>query len=63
MKHVLKIVLFFLFLCSIIAIFNSDSIVEIALFQWSMELPIAAVMCFTLSAGISIGIILPNMKA
>ncbi|WP_077339164.1 hypothetical protein [Pseudocolwellia agarivorans] len=63
MKTILKAVLFLLLVFSVFVIFHNESLVDIALFQWSVELPIAAVICFALSMGVSIGIVLSNPDA
>lgn len=62
MKSMLKIILLFALLFSLIVIVYSESVVDVALFQWSIELPIAAVICFTLSMGISMGIVLSSLE-
>ncbi|XPF93168.1 hypothetical protein ACM9HF_14205 [Colwellia sp. RE-S-Sl-9] len=63
MKTILKTILFFLCALSVFVIFHNESLVNIALFKWSIELPIAAIICFALSMGISIGIVLSNPDA
>lgn len=63
MKTILKAVLFLLLVFSVFVIFHNESLVDIVLFQWSVELPIAAVICFALSMGVSIGIVLSNPDA
>ena len=63
MKTILKAVLFLLLVFSVFVIFHNESLVDIVLFQWSVELPIAAVICFALSMGVSIDIVLSNPDA